>query len=188
MTLKKVLYYRTCRIFKQFIIIFETLKLADDKSRQKTEKLNKEEESLQKQIAALQSTDILDIDTEDTDEIFTSATDDEVNQLSLEDRYEPMLSNLSLPERLNALSALETMEARYPGRALKLHRKLSSPSRKKLLLVDVMKQYEAKQERAGNKRQALLQEKANKLQSLWSRVEEVIIFEKQINRFMNRNF
>lgn len=99
-------------------------------------------------VVLSESTEI-DIDTE-TDEtdgemvldveediIPMSPIDTEVDSddfdMSLEDRYENMLEGMSWAERMDTLAQLQALVARHPGRALELHQKLSSPSRKRSL-------------------------------------------------------
>lgn len=156
---------------------------SEEEHRQKTQMLSEEEAMLTKQIAELQSSDI-DVDTEtdgtETDgELQGEADCEEENVeaepddgLSLEARYEPMLAGMSWGERMNTLAALEALVARHPGRALQLHQKLSSPSRRRSL-PEILRRYQAKQARAQQQRQALQQEKAFKLQTLLARVEDV---------------
>ncbi|XP_049536689.1 S phase cyclin A-associated protein in the endoplasmic reticulum [Anopheles darlingi] len=92
--------------------------------------------------------------------------------ITLEMRYEAVLAEMSWVERARTLDTLKAIVARHPGRAQQLHAKLSSPSRRRSL-HETLKKYQAKQNRALEKRQALRKEKAIKIQQLLARVEDV---------------
>lgn len=142
------------------------------------------QESLERELRELQNTEI-DVDTEtdetdcetldlintdDQDLVSNVADGDE--DMTLEDRYEAVLCDMSWVERLETLATLQAIHARHPGRAQQLHQKLSNPSRC-LSLTETLKKYQAKQARALEKRQALQKDKAVKIQNLLARVEEV---------------
>lgn len=167
---------------------------AEDGEEERNERMLVEvQESLERQIRELESTEI-DVDTE-TDEtdcevqleenddcpehavVFVTMSDDE--NASLELRYQALLSDMSWNERAEALATLQAYVARHPGRAQELHQKLSSPSRRRSL-QETLKKYQAKQARAHQKRALLQQEKAAKLQQLFGRVEDVKAAKKQL--------
>lgn len=167
--------------------------------------LVEEQESLERQIRELESTEI-DVDTE-TDEtdcevgILGTDRDDEdrddfnldtssvvfvpINEheddsdLSLETRYQALLSEMSWGEREEALATLQAYVSRHPGRAQELHQKLSSPSRRRSL-QETLKKYQAKQARAQQKRELLNKEKSIKIQQLLARVEDVKAAKRQL--------
>lgn len=145
--------------------------------------LEAKQESLERELRELQNTEI-DVDTE-TDETDCETLDlinaddqsdpngvDGDEDMTLEDRYESVLCDMSWVERLETLATLQAIHARHPGRAQQLHQKLSNPSRC-LSLTETLKKYQAKQARALEKRQALQKDKAVKIQNLLARVEEV---------------
>ncbi|XP_055916800.1 S phase cyclin A-associated protein in the endoplasmic reticulum [Eupeodes corollae] len=150
-------------------------------------KLLEEEESLRRQIRELENTEI-DVDTEtdetdcevllekerefDDDDNDSSLLFVEDENLSLETRYQALLSDMSWGEREEALATLQAYVSRHPGRAQELHQKLSSPSRRRSL-QETLKKYQAKQNRAQQKRADLQKEKAIKIQHLLARVEDV---------------
>lgn len=156
-------------------------------------KLLEEQESLERQIRELENTELDDIDLDtETDETDCEAMlcdleygsenndpaernvfiDDSNPDLTLEMRYAPMLSDLTSAERAETLATLQELVARDPGRAQKLHQKLSSPSRRRSF-HETLKKYQAKQSRAQEKRFALRQKNAQKIQLLIQRVEQV---------------
>lgn len=155
-------------------------------------KLVEEQESLERQIRELENSEI-DVDTEtdetDCEAILCDLEDNESSEnnypdgrksqssfinedMTLEMRYAPMLADLTQMERDETLATLQELVARDPGRAQKLHQKLSSPSRRRSF-HETLKKYQAKQTRAQEKRFALQQLKAQKIQQLIQRVEQV---------------
>ena len=164
--------------------------LESDDDHQK--KLVEEQESLERQIRELENSEI-DVDTEtdetDCEAIICDLEDNESSEnndpdgrksqssfldedMTLEMRYAPMLAELTQMERAETLATLQELVARDPGRAQKLHIKLSSPSRRRSF-HETLKKYQAKQTRATEKRNALQQKKAQKIQQLIQRVEQV---------------
>lgn len=122
----------------------------------------------------------MDTETDETDyEVIIDLDDHDSNlaenpedEMTLEDRYDALLSELNCAERLKTLATLQAIHARFPGRAQQLHQKLSNPARV-TPLAETLKKYQEKQNRAMEKRQALQKEKAIKIQNLLARVEEV---------------
>lgn len=153
-------------------------------------KLFEEQESLERQIRELEQTEI-DVDTEndETDcdvilgleenecgDYFYPSGDD---NMSLEMRYQSLLSDMTVGERDETLATLQAIVSRHPGRAQELHQKLSSPSRRRSL-HETLKKYQVKQARAHDKREALNKEKSLKIQSLLARVEDVKAAKQQL--------
>ncbi|XP_063241085.1 S phase cyclin A-associated protein in the endoplasmic reticulum isoform X2 [Bacillus rossius redtenbacheri] len=98
--------------------------------------------------------------------------DDDSIDMILEERYENALEGMSWGEQMDTLAQLKELEARHPGRALELHQKLSSPSRRRTLL-ETVRRLNVKQAKAQEKRDRLLQEKTSRLRDLLNKVEEV---------------
>lgn len=169
-------------------------------------RLVEEQESLERQIRELESTEI-DVDTE-TDEtdcevgllegfnmdlrviterlgtssvVFLPINEDDIENvdISLEKRYHALLAEMSRGEREQVLATLQAYVSRHPGRAQELHQKLSSPSRRRSL-QETLKKYQAKQTRAQEKRELLQKERAIKIQQLLARVEEVKAAKRQL--------
>lgn len=151
-------------------------------------KLLEEQECLERQIRELQDMEIeVDTETDDADcetildfeESDSNAEMDnqsipniDEDDMSLETRYQHLLSDMSSGERIETLATLQAFVSRHPGRAQELHQKLSNPSRRRSL-HETLKKYQAKQSRAQEMRELLNKEKALKIQTLLARVEDV---------------
>lgn len=150
-------------------------------------KLLEEQECLERQIRELQNSEIeIDTETDDADceTILEESGDstaeidhclgdiDDDENMSLETRYQYLLSDMTSGERIETLATLQAIVSRHPGRAQELHQKLSSPSRRRSL-HETLKKYQAKQARAQDMRDLLQKEKALKIQTLLARVEDV---------------
>ncbi|XP_014607477.1 PREDICTED: S phase cyclin A-associated protein in the endoplasmic reticulum isoform X1 [Polistes canadensis] len=162
-------------------IILEEERKTEEADSQRSQQLSDEEASLQRQILELESTEFdIDTETDETDGEMVLEIEDEQSvvidvvsdDISLEDRYENMLEGMSWAERVDVLAQLQALVARHPGRALELHQKLSSPSRKRSL-PETLRRYQAKQACAQHKRQKLLMEKSQRLRELLNKVEDV---------------
>ncbi|KAK2582141.1 hypothetical protein KPH14_004504 [Odynerus spinipes] len=162
-------------------IILEEERKTEEADSQRSQQLSDEEASLQRQILELESIEIdIDTETDETDGEMVLEIEDEPSvpidvvsdDISLEDRYENMLEGMSWAERVDVLAQLQALVARHPGRALELHQKLSSPSRKRSL-PETLRRYQAKQACAQHKRQKLLMEKSQRLRELLNKVEDV---------------
>lgn len=153
-------------------------------------KLVEEQENLERQIRELENYEIDEIDTEtdetDCEAILCELDDNEGSNdtdsikdplfidenMTLEMRYAPILGEMSMNEREETLATLQTLLARDPGRAQKLHQKLSSPSRRRSVR-ETLKKYQAKHTRAQEKRSTIQKERSSKIQQLIQRVEQV---------------
>jgi len=80
-----------------------------------------------------------------------------------------LMIGMTAAEQLDTLERLEVFLARHPGRAMELHQKLSSPSRKRSI-PDTVKRFQVRQAKASAKREALQLEKAQKLRELLRKV------------------
>lgn len=168
----------------------------DTESDEDQRKLLEEQENLERQIRELENTEIdVDTETDETDcevnvdleeninEVFTE-TDDFIcfsndENLTLEQKYQALLSEMSGGEREETLATLQAYVSRHPGRAQELHQKLSSPSRRRSL-QETLKKYQIKQARAQEKRELLQKEKSLKIQQLLARVEDVKAAKQQL--------
>ncbi|XP_011298374.1 S phase cyclin A-associated protein in the endoplasmic reticulum isoform X1 [Fopius arisanus] len=177
---KKIQLFMAAQAERERIILEEERKTEEADS-QRSQQLSDEEASLQRQIQELESTEIdIDTETDETDgEMVLEIEEREeilenevIDDISLEDRYENMLEGMSWAERVDTLAQLKALVARHPGRALELHQKLSSPSRKRSL-PEALRRYQAKQACAEHKRQKLLLEKSQRLRDLLNKVEDV---------------
>ncbi|KAK3924987.1 S phase cyclin A-associated protein in the endoplasmic reticulum [Frankliniella fusca] len=162
----------------------------------KSQQLYEEEVKLQQQIDELQSAELeVEVETDGENQVGTEEeeeeellggdeprdVDAEIDTMSLEARYENMLEGLSWAERMDTLEKLEALVARHPGRALQLHQKLSSPSRSRAItLPETLRRFQARQEKAQQKRERLLQLKSQKLRDLLNKVGEVKAAQEQL--------
>ncbi|XP_012539353.1 S phase cyclin A-associated protein in the endoplasmic reticulum [Monomorium pharaonis] len=184
---KRIQQFMTAQAERERIILEEERKTEEADS-QRSQQLSDEEASLKRQILELESTEIdVDTETDETDGEMVLEMEDEpvvslsavTDDISLEDRYENMLEGMSWAERVDTLAQLRALVARHPGRALELHQKLSSPSRKRSL-PETLRRYQAKQACAQHKRQKLLMEKSQRLRELLNKVEDVKIAKSQL--------
>ncbi|KZC12043.1 PREDICTED: S phase cyclin A-associated protein in the endoplasmic reticulum [Dufourea novaeangliae] len=164
-------------------IILEEERKTEEADSQRSQQLSDEEASLHRQILELECTETdVDTETDETDGEMVLEIEDEQEtspiavpddiSLGLEDRYENILDGMSWAECVDTLAQLRALVARHPGRALELHQKLSSPSRKRSL-PETLRRYQAKQACAQHKRQKLLMEKSQRLRELLNKVKDV---------------
>ncbi|XP_017765346.1 PREDICTED: S phase cyclin A-associated protein in the endoplasmic reticulum [Eufriesea mexicana] len=162
-------------------IILEEERKTEEADSQRSQQLSDEEASLHRQILELEcaETDI-DTETDETDGEMVLEMEDEQetspntmpDDVSLDDRYENIFEGVSVAECADILAQLHALVLRHPGRALELHQKLSSPSRKRSL-PETLRRYQAKQACAQHKRQKLLMEKSQRLRELFNKVKDV---------------
>nr|XP_034181232.1 S phase cyclin A-associated protein in the endoplasmic reticulum [Osmia lignaria] len=162
-------------------IILEEERKTEEADSQRSQQLSDEEASLHRQILELGCTETdIDTETDETDGEMILEMEDErgsspnaiPDDVSIEDRYEHMLDGMSWADCVDTIAQLRALVARHPGRALELHQKLSSPSRKRSL-PETLRRYHAKQACAQRKRQKLLMEKSQRLRELLNKVEDV---------------
>ncbi|XP_070521596.1 S phase cyclin A-associated protein in the endoplasmic reticulum isoform X2 [Cardiocondyla obscurior] len=183
---KRIQQFMTAQAERERIILEEERKTEEADS-QRSQQLSDEEASLKRQILELESTEIdIDTETDETDGEMVLEMEDEpvislsvTDDISLEDRYENVLEGMTWAERVDTLAQLRALVARHPGRALELHQKLSSPSRKRSV-PETLRRYQAKQACAQHKRQKLLMEKSQRLRDLLNKVEDVKIAKSQL--------
>ena len=87
-------------------------------------------------------------------------------------RYEKMMESLSWADQID-LEEEMAAAARYPGRMVHLHEKLSSPSRKKEP-EEAFKRHQEKQRKAKLRRDKFQDDKASKLSLLNAKIAVVI--------------
>lgn len=169
----------------------EEIEERDLESDDDQKKLVEEQENLERQIRELENSIDTDIET-DCEAILCDLDDNESSEnndlesikdstfgdenipleMRLEMRYAPMLAEMSVQEREETLATLQEFFKRDPGRAQKLHQKLSSPSRRRSVR-ETLKKYQVKHSRALEKRITIQTQKAQKIQQLIQRVEQV---------------
>ncbi|XP_054009571.1 S phase cyclin A-associated protein in the endoplasmic reticulum isoform X2 [Hylaeus anthracinus] len=162
-------------------IILEEERKTEEADSQRSQQLSDEEASLHRQILELECTETdVDTETDETDGEMVLEIEDEQeaspntvsDDISLENRYDNVLDGMSWAECVDTLAQLHALVARHPGRALELHQKLSSPSRKRSL-PETLRRYQTKQACAQHKRQKLLMEKSQRLRELLNKVKDV---------------
>ncbi|XP_012144085.1 short spindle 3 isoform X2 [Megachile rotundata] len=162
-------------------IILEEERKTEEADSQRSQQLSDEEASLHRQILELECTETdVDTETDETDgEMILEMEDDRgsspnaiPDDVSIEDRYDHVLDGMSWADCVDTIAQLRALVARHPGRALELHQKLSSPSRKRSL-PETLRRYHAKQACAQHKRQKLLMEKSQRLRELLNKVKDV---------------
>ncbi|XP_076247843.1 short spindle 3 isoform X2 [Calliopsis andreniformis] len=177
---KRIQQFMAAQAERERIILEEERKTEEADSR-RSQQLSDEEASLHRQILELGCTETdVDTETDETDGEMVLEMEDEQgtssntvsDDISLEDKYESMLEEMSWAECVDTLAQLHALVARHPGRALELHQKLSSPSRKRSL-PETLRRYQAKQACAQHKRQKILMEKSQRLRELLNKVKDV---------------
>lgn len=88
---------------------------------------------------------------------------------------DPSGKSLKFVENFTSLKQFEDFMTRWPGRALELHQKLSSPSRKRISPDSTILQHKARQAKAKRNREQLLQDKSAKIKELFNKVRSVSI-------------
>ena len=135
----------------------------------------KEEKDLEKEIADVKNSEMPSEDNDDGDSSdFGGLLEDKASggEAPLTpSKYSAMFESLSWADQMDLEDQL--LESRYPGRAIQLHEKLSSPARKREP-QEAFKHHQKKQENAKIRREMFQEEKANKLSALNARIEEVI--------------
>ena len=71
---------------------------------------------------------------------------------------------------MDTLEQLEALVGRHPGRAQQLHQKLSCPSRARMSLPETLRRFQARQDKAQEKRERLLHLKSQRLRDLLNKV------------------
>lgn len=87
---------------------------------------------------------------------------------------DPSGKSLRFAKNFTSLKQFEDLMARWPGRALELHQKLSSPSRKRISPDSTIMQQKARQAKAKRNREQLLQDKSAKIRELFNKVRRNI--------------
>ena len=123
--------------------------------------VEQEEKSLQREI---RETEKAEMPLDDSENCTPSKMDSLFDGLSWADQ-------IDLEEQL--------LESRYPGRAIQLHEKLSSPARKREP-QEAFKVHQEKQKNAKMRRLKFQEEKAAKLSGLNARIEEVVAQKEQL--------
>jgi hypothetical protein len=155
-----------------------------EESDEDQKRLIEEQFNLERQIRELQNSEIdVDTETDDLDDNESSEINDieslskeesiinDDDNMTIEMRYAAMFADMSICEREETIATLQELTARNPGRALKLHQKLSSSARGSVL--EILKKYQVKHTRALEKRVRIQQQRAQKIQQLIQRVEQV---------------
>lgn len=88
---------------------------------------------------------------------------------------DPSGKSLKFVENFTSLKQFEDFMTRWPGRALELHQKLSSPSRKRISPDSTILQHKARQAKAKRNREQLLQDKSAKIKELFNKVRRISI-------------
>lgn len=92
-----------------------------------------------------------------------------IDRVSVLVNVERAAADMPLADQRDVLEQLRELEIRHPGRALELHQKLSSPSRRRTL-AESLRSFHTKQAKAQEKRAQLMQDKWHKLQELNKKV------------------
>ncbi len=133
-------------------------------------KATEEEEMLAREIRETEKQELSENEGEDS--ASGSGTTSSGSAVATPRKLEVLREGMSWAEEIELEEQI--YEQRYPGRAIQLHEKLSSPARKKEP-QEAFRRHQEKQKQARLRREKFQDEKASRLNALNARIQEVIV-------------